>query len=122
MVNARLSAVGAELSDTQVPARFGALLRLRAVNPIQEKKMAKDHGPQIKDDDQYEELREQGMSKEKAARIANTARTTAGKRGGSSPAYEEWSKGDLYERARDIGIDGRSGMTKRELIDSLRNP
>ena len=37
-----------------------------------------DHGPQIKDDRQYERLREQGYSKEKAARIANTPRRTAG--------------------------------------------
>ena len=42
-----------------------------------------DHGPQIKDDRQYERLREQGYSKEKSARIANTPRRTAGKRGGS---------------------------------------
>ena len=58
--------------------------------------MAKDHGPQIKDDKQYEALRKQGASKEKAARIANTGRSRAGKRGGKSAAYEDWSKGDLY--------------------------
>ena len=33
--------------------------------------MTKDHGPQIKDDETYEALRDQGASKEKAARIAN---------------------------------------------------
>lgn len=33
--------------------------------------MTKDHGPSVKDDKLYEELREQGESKEKAARIAN---------------------------------------------------
>jgi hypothetical protein len=33
--------------------------------------MAKDHGPSVKDDEQYEALRRQGESKEKAARIAN---------------------------------------------------
>ena len=37
--------------------------------------MAKDHGPSIKDDERYEALRQEGMSKEKAARIANTPRT-----------------------------------------------
>ena len=35
--------------------------------------MAKDHGPSVKDDEVYEELRESGDSKEKAARIANAA-------------------------------------------------
>jgi hypothetical protein len=83
--------------------------------------MAKDHGPQIKDDERYEALRKQGASKEKAARIANTSRTEAARRGGKSPAYEEWSKADLYQRARDIGIEGRSGMSKGELIHALRN-
>jgi hypothetical protein len=68
--------------------------------------MARDHGPQIKDDEQYEALRRQGASKEKAARIANTGRRKAGQRGGRSPAYEDWSKGDLYQRAKEIGIEG----------------
>jgi len=83
--------------------------------------MAKDHGSSIKDDEQYERLREQGESKEKAARIANTDRSTAGQRGGSSPSYEDWSKDDLEQRAKEIGIEGRSKMDKGELIDALRN-
>ena len=83
--------------------------------------MAKDHGAQIKDDEQYDKLRKQGMSKEKAARIANANRSKASKRGGKSPSYEEWTKDELYERAREIGIEGRSKMNKQELINSLRN-
>ena len=83
--------------------------------------MAKDHGPSVKDDEQYKRLREQGQSKEKAARIANTPRSTAGKRGGKSGSYEEWSKQDLQERAREIGIEGRSKMNKGALIRALRN-
>jgi hypothetical protein len=82
--------------------------------------MAKDHGPSVKDDEQYEKLRKKGESKEKAARIANTSRSGAGKRGGKSGSYEDWSKRDLQKRARDIGIEGRSKMTKGELIDALR--
>ena len=34
--------------------------------------MAKDHGPSVKDDKQYEGLRKKGMSKGRAAAIANT--------------------------------------------------
>ena len=83
--------------------------------------MARNHGPQIKDDERYEALRKQGVSKEKAARIANTPRSQAGERGGRSAAYEDWSKEDLYRRAKEIGIEGRSGMNKGELIDALRN-
>ena len=83
--------------------------------------MAKDHGPSVKDDEQYEKLRKKGESKEKAARIANTGRSRAGKRGGRSGSYEDWSKQDLQKRAREIGIEGRSKLDKGELIDALRN-
>lgn len=82
--------------------------------------MAKDHGPSIKDDEQYESLREEGMAKDKAARIANSDRSETGKKGGSSPAYEEWSKDELYDKAQEVGIEGRSDMSKDELIDALR--
>jgi hypothetical protein len=83
--------------------------------------MAKDHGPSVKDDEQYEELRKKGESKEKAARISNTPRSRAGKRGGKSGGYEDWSKEDLQKRAREVGIEGRSRMNKGELIEALRN-
>jgi hypothetical protein len=78
-------------------------------------------GPHVKDKEQYEALRRQGESKEKAARIANASRSKAGKRGGRSPRYEEWGKDDLYQKARKVGISGRSRMSKGELIDALRN-
>ncbi|MFA5516634.1 MAG: Rho termination factor [Desulfuromonadales bacterium] len=84
-------------------------------------KMVKDHGPQIKDDAQYEALRRQGMSKEKAARIANTDRREAGRKGGKAAKYEDWTKNDLYRKAQEVGIGGRSKMNKDELIDALRH-
>ncbi len=84
--------------------------------------MAKNHGPQIKDDAQYEALRREGASKEKAARIANDgSRSSTGRKGGSSSRYEDRSKKELLEKARQIGIDGRSKMDKGELISALRN-
>lgn len=80
---------------------------------------AKDHGPQIKDDRKYEALRKEGMTKQKAARIAN-AGNSASRRGAEQPAYEDWTTHELYEKAREVGIEGRSGMTKDELIHALR--
>ena len=80
-----------------------------------------NHGPQIKDARRYNALRREGASKEKAARIANTPASIAGKRGGKSPPYEEWNKSDLYQQARKVGIPGRSDMSKRQLIYALRN-
>ena len=81
--------------------------------------MSKDHGPSIKNDEQYEELRKKGMSKEKAARIANDS--NSGKKGGKADRYEERTKEELYQKAKEIGIEGRSEMSKEELINALRN-
>ena len=82
----------------------------------------KDHGASVKDDKQYEALRRQGSSKEKAARIANAgSRSSTGKKGGQSGSYDDWSKDDLVKRAREIGIEGRSKMSKGELVSALRN-
>lgn len=85
--------------------------------------MAKDHGSSIKDDKLYEELRDDGASKEKAARIANAKAggEDVSEKGGESGSYEDWSKEDLEDRAAEIGIEGRSDMDKSELIDALRN-
>lgn len=79
-----------------------------------------DHGPSIKDDETYERLREEGHSKEAAARIAN-AGEQASKRGGEHPAYEEWTVDELRDRAAELDVEGRSGMTKDELIRALRD-
>lgn len=83
--------------------------------------MPDEDRPSVKDDERYEALREEGASKEKAARIANTDASEAGKRGGESPAYEAWTREELYDRAEEIGIEGRSDMDKAGLIDALRN-
>jgi Rho termination factor, N-terminal domain len=84
--------------------------------------MAKDHGSSVKDDEQYEALRREGASKQKAARIANAgSRSSTGSKGGKSGSYDDWSKEDLEKKARDVGIEGRSNMNKGELINALRN-
>jgi hypothetical protein len=84
----------------------------------------KSPGPSVKDPELYERLRDEGNSKEKAARIANAAagssRSEVGKKGGGSPAYEEWTVEELRERASELDIEGRSSMDKGELIDALR--
>jgi hypothetical protein len=83
--------------------------------------MTKDHGPSVKNDEQYEALREQGASKEKAARIANSDSHEAGKRGGEAGSYEDWTVDELRDRAAEIDIEGRSDMSKDDLVDALRN-
>ncbi|MFP7673840.1 Rho termination factor N-terminal domain-containing protein [Marivita sp. S0852] len=86
--------------------------------------MVEDHGPSIKDDDTYEALRDKGYGKEKAASIANAQandRQNPSRKGGKASPYEDWTKDDLYERAQELDIDGRSDMTKDELINALRS-
>ena len=79
-----------------------------------------DHGPSIEDDDQYEALRDEGYSKSKAAAIAN-ADNSSYEKGAESAPYEEWTKDELFGRAQELDLDGRSGMTKDELIEALRS-
>ena len=87
--------------------------------------MAKDHGSQVKNDKQYEALRDQGASKEKAARIANANEQSSGnpasEKGGKGSSYEDRTKEELQEKAREVGIEGRSKMDKGELISALRD-
>lgn len=86
--------------------------------------MAKKHGASIKKPDTYEALRDQGASKEKAARIANAQADddrSPSRKGGRSSPYEQWTKKDLYDRAAELDVGGRSKMNKDELIQALRN-
>ena len=78
--------------------------------------------PSIANDRQYEALRDQGMSKEKAARIANSdPKEMAANRRNPGESYEEWTKDELYAKAREVEVHGRSSMSKGELIDALRH-
>ena len=73
----------------------------------------------VNDEERYEALRREGVGKQKAW-IANTPRRDAGVRGSKAPPYEEWTRNELYRKAREIGIEGRSEMNKAELISALR--
>lgn len=79
----------------------------------------------LKDPELYEELRKEGDSKEKAARISNAAaregRSSVGRRGGKSGDYDDWTVDRLRSRAKELGITGYSGKRKSELISMLRH-
>lgn len=91
----------------------------------QGKNRSKDPGPSIKDPDLYEELRDDGASKEKAARISNAAaassRSDVGERGGEAENYEDRTVDELHERVSEIGIKGHLSMSKDDLIEALRS-
>ena len=84
-----------------------------------------ERNSRLKDPELYEELREDGASKEKAARISNAAakqgRSNLGKKGGESGSYDDWKVDDLRKRAKELGMSGYSKLTKSELVDRLRN-
>ena len=73
----------------------------------------------------YGALRDDGASTQKAARTSkaavNTSRSEVGRKGGKARDYEEWSKDALVVRAREMGVERGSRMTKAELIDALRH-
>ncbi len=81
--------------------------------------------PSIKDEKTYQKLRQSGESKEKSARIANASaaegKSKVGAKGGKAGSYEDWTVERLRKRAAEIGIDGRSSMSKAQLVKALRD-
>ncbi len=82
-------------------------------------------GPSVKDPELYEALRDDGASKQKAARIANAAarssRSEVGRKGATAENLPDRTLAELRDRAKELGIKGRSRMRKQQLIDAIRN-
>ena len=87
--------------------------------------MPAGRGSNLKNRELYEDLRSEGASKEKAARISNAVAAQGarevGRRGGKAGDYEDWNVEKLRARAKELGIRGYSGKRKAELISMLRN-
>jgi hypothetical protein len=87
--------------------------------------MPDGRGSNLKDRDMYEALREDGASKEKAARISNAAsaqgRSRVGRKGGNAEDYDDRTVPELRARAKELGLRGYSGKKKAELMAMLRN-
>ena len=82
-------------------------------------------GSNLKNRELYEELRNEGASKEKAARISNAVAKEGakkvGRRGGAAGDYDDWTVARLRSRAKELGIGGYSGKRKAELVSMLRH-
>lgn len=75
-----------------------------------------DKRPSVKNEDQYEALKEKGMSKERAARIANSpgASSRGGKRSGSGVRRRATSQGGTTAQKKAAGREGgRASARKR---------
>jgi hypothetical protein len=81
--------------------------------------------PSIKNEKMYEDLRKEGNSKQKAARISNAAaargKSAVARKGGKSGSYDDWTVPQLRKRAKELGMSGYSGLPKAKLISKIRN-
>jgi hypothetical protein len=84
------------------------------------------NNPALKDPDLYAELRKEGNSEEKSARISNASaqkgnsRSKVGAKGGESGSYDDWTVADLRKRAKELGLSGYSAKKKADLVTELR--
>ena len=73
-------------------------------------------GASIKNEELYEDLRKQGDSKQKAARISNAAAargtSAVARKGGKAGSYDDWTVPQLRKRAKEIGLAGYSGTDR----------
>jgi bacteriocin biosynthesis cyclodehydratase domain-containing protein len=102
----------AERAHSPRPSRVAP----RSATPIRsEAPMAKDHGSSIKDDKQYEGLRKKGMSKQRAARIANDPGSSSkgGKASGSGKRNTDSSQGGTKAQKAAAGRKGGKAAAKK---------
>ena len=81
--------------------------------------------PSLKNEKMYEELRKEGNSKQKSARISNAAaargKSSVGRKGGKAGSYADWTVSELKKRAKELGMSNYSNLSKDKLVDKLRN-
>jgi hypothetical protein len=79
----------------------------------------------LKDPKLYEDLREEGNSKQKSARISNAVaargQKAVSRKGGESGSYDDWTVPQLRKRAKELGMTGYSALPKAKLIAKIRH-
>lgn len=78
----------------------------------------------LKDPKLYEDLRSEGNSKQKSARISNAVaargQKAVSRKGGESGSYDDWTLPQLRKRAKELGMTGYSALPKAKLITKIR--
>jgi hypothetical protein len=99
--------------DRLIAAPVTRVRRHQTTDPREVFDMAKDHGSSVKDDKQYEGLRKKGMSKSRAAAIANSSGSSSrgGKSSGSSRSQKSSGSGSGGNKAQKAAA-GRKGGKK----------
>src|SRR6201991_1236055 len=106
---------------------FSAVRRgiLAGEHPIEHRRVTIVPNPSLKNEKLYRDLREQGNSEEKSARISNAVaargKSAVGRKGGKAGSYTDWTVPELKKRAKEIGLSGYSGLSKKQLVSKLRN-
>jgi hypothetical protein len=57
---------------------------------------------------------------DETTKLLDDAIDTVEDKPGSGRRYEQWTKAELLQRARELGVEGRTGLNKRQLIAALR--
>jgi hypothetical protein len=80
-----------------------------------------NNSDQVDNPKKYKDLQEQkGVSKEEAARKADSDNETFDDQG-DSPKYEKWTDIELKEKAKEVRVDNYSELNRQELIEALRD-
>lgn len=58
--------------------------------------------------------------KRETHRVVDRAQDAVADRPAPGTPYEEWTREQLYERAQELDIEGRSSMSKSQLVNALR--
>jgi hypothetical protein len=87
--------------------------------------MPSDRNASLKNPKLYEDLRKEGNSKQKSARISNAVaakgQKAVSRQGGESGSYDDWTVPQLRKRAKELGLKGYSALPKAQLISKIRN-
>src|SRR4051794_14734310 len=114
----RATALIEAMSEDWDPSRYEDRYRERLLEVIERKKKGKRIA--LPDDEDEPAPIPDLMAALEQSLAAARGEDKNGKAGEDEGDLEQQSRDELYERAQDAGIEGRSSMSKKELVDALK--